>query len=116
MKDYIGSADLAIWIVMIAGRLVLCLCLLKKHLFKKLPVFSIYILASTVESILLFVIAFLADYATYYSVFYLTSHVVSTLAFLTLIECARRVLPGLNLPQRERAIAFLLAALAVVVA
>ena len=116
MKNYISSADLAIWIVMIAGRLVLCLCILKKHLFKKLPGFSTYILASTIESILLFVIAFLADYATYYSVFYVTSHIVSALAFLTLIECGRRVLPSLNLPQREKAIALLLAALATVVA
>ena len=115
MKDYISSADLAIWIVLIAGRVVLCLCILKKQLFKKLPAFSTYILASAIESIFLFVIAFLADYATYYSVFYVTSHIVSALAFLTLIECGRRVLPGLNLPQKEKAIALLFAALAAVI-
>jgi hypothetical protein len=116
MKNYISSIDLAIWIVLIAGRLVLCLCILKTRLFKKLPVFSGYILASTIESILLLVIAFSADYATYYSVFYVTGHIVSALAFWTLLECGRRVLPGLNLPKKERAWGILFAALAAVIA
>ena len=35
--------------------------------------------------------------------------------FLTLIECGRQVLPGLNLPQREKALAWLLAGLGAVV-
>ena len=116
MKSYISSVDLAIWIVLIAGRLVLCLCILKMHLFKKLPVFSGYILASTLETILLLIIAFSADYATYYSVFYVTGHIVSALAFWTLIECGRRVLPGLNLPKKEKAWGILFAALVAVIA
>lgn len=116
MKNYISTFDLAIWIVLIAGKLVLCLCILIKRLFKKLPVFSTYILASTIESVVLLIIAFAADYGTYYSVFYITSHIVSALAFLTLLECGRRVLPGLNLPQKEKAFAILFATLAAVVA
>ena len=115
MKDYINTADLAIWIVLIACRVTLCLCIIKKHLYARLPWFSVYVLASTIESVLLLAIAFFARYATYYSVFYVTSHTVSVLAFLTLLESGRRVLPGLNLPQREKAIALLSAALAAVV-
>jgi hypothetical protein len=35
---------------------------------------------------------------------------------LTLIECGRRVLPGLDLPQREKAVFFLLVAISAIVA
>src|ERR1700704_2769602 len=115
MKDHISTTDLAIWIVLIVGRLVLCLCIAKKHLFRKLPWFSTYVCAATAESVLLLAVAFFASYAAYYSVFYVTSHTVSVLAFATLIECGRRVLPGLNLPQREKAIGLLLVALAAAV-
>lgn len=80
-----------------------------------MPWFSTYVFASATESVLLFAIAFFASYAVYYNVFYVTSHAVSALAFLTLIECGRRVLPGLDLPEKEKAIGFLLLALAVVV-
>jgi hypothetical protein len=116
MKNYINATDLAIWIVLIVGRLILCLSILKKRLHQKLPLFFAYAVSSTTESILLLVLAFAANYATYYSVFYVTSHIVSVLAFLTLLECGRRVLPGLDLPNREKALGFLLAALAGVVA
>jgi hypothetical protein len=111
MKDYISITDLAIWVVLIAGRVVLCLASFKRNLFRRMPLFSVYVIASTAESILLFAIAFLASYNVYYYVFYLTSHIVSLLAFLTLIECGRRVLPGLNLPQKEKALTLLLAAI-----
>jgi hypothetical protein len=115
MKNYISNIDLAIWIVLIACRVVLCLCIMKKRLFKKLPWFSLYSFAAAFECVLLLIIAYSANYKAYYYIFYVTSHSVSVLAFLTLIECGRRVLPGLNLPQREKAIAFLFAALALVV-
>lgn len=116
MKDYLSSADLAIWIILIVSRGVLCFCVLKRHLFRRLPLFSSYIFASSIESVALLAIAFLASYAVYYYVFYVTTHLISVMAFLTLIECARRVLPGLRLPQRERAIGLLFAALTAVVA
>jgi hypothetical protein len=112
MKNYIGTGDLAIWISLIVGRLFLCLLVFKKNLFNRVPWFSLYIVVSSSESILLFVLAFFSSYATYYYVFYLTNHIVSLLAFLTLIESGRRILPGLNLPQKEKALALLLAALA----
>ena len=111
MKDYISITDLAIWVVLIAGRVVLCLAVLKRNLFRRMPLFSVYAMASTAESILLFAIAFLSGYNVYYRVFYITSHIVSLLAFLTLIECSRRVLPGLNLPQKEKALILLLVAI-----
>ncbi len=72
-------------------------------------------LVTTVEDLLLFVIAFWGSYRTYYSAFYANSHIDSALAFLTLIECGRQVLPSLNLPQKEKALAGLLASLGAVV-
>lgn len=115
MKNYISSADLAIWIVLIAGRVFFCLCIMKKRLFSKLPWFSLYSFAAAVESILLLAIAYSASYEVYYYVFYVTSHSISVLAFLTLIECGRRVLPGLSLPRKEKAVGLFLLALAIVV-
>jgi hypothetical protein len=111
MKDYVSIADLAIWLVLIAGRLILCFCIWKKGLSSTMPSFSLYAFASTGESILLLAIAFFFSYQVYYYVFYISSHVISAIAFLTLIECGRRVLPGLNLPQKEKAAALLLAAI-----
>jgi hypothetical protein len=116
MNDYVSKLDLAIWIILIAGRLFLCLCILKKGLFRRMPWFSIYVLASTIESVLLLSITFLFSYTIYYYAFYTTSHLVSLLAFFVLIECGRRVLPGLNLPQKEKAIALLLLSIGVIVA
>lgn len=115
MKNYISTADLVIWIVLIAARLILCFSILKTRLNRRVRWFSAYVFASSIESVLLFTIAFSASYAVYYYVFYVTSHAISVLAFLALIECGRRVLPGLNLPQKEKAIGFLLLALGIVV-
>ena len=47
MKDYLSSADLAMWIALIAGKVVLCLCILKKRFFSRLPWFSTLIFASS---------------------------------------------------------------------
>lgn len=80
-----------------------------------MPLFSVYAVWTTTESIALFTIAFLANYTVYYYIFYVTSHLSSLLAFLTLTECGRRVLPGLDLPQKQKAISFLLAATLLVV-
>ena len=46
--------------------------------------------------------------------FYISGHIESALTFLTLVECGRQVLPGLNLPQKEKALAYLLASLGTV--
>lgn len=108
MKDYINTRDLAIWITLIAGQGILCVCILKKHLFSRLLWFSIYIFSSTIQSIVLLGAAFLAPYSTYYHTFYQTGHAISALAFLTLVELARQVLPGLNLPRKEKAFGGLL--------
>jgi hypothetical protein len=114
MKNYLSITDLAMWIALIAGKVVLCLCILKKHFFSRLPWFSALIFAYSLKSLLLFAIAFRASYSTYYYVFYIGSYIESALVFLALIECGRQVLPGLNLPQKERALAWLLAALGAV--
>ena len=108
MKNYISTVDLAMWIALIAGKVVLCLCILKKRFFSRLPWFSALIFASSAKSLLLLAIAFWASYSTYYYVFYISSYIESSLVFLTLIECGRQVLPGLNLPQKEKALAWLL--------
>ena len=111
MKNYISTADLVIWIVLIVARLILCFSILKTRLNHRVLWFSAYVFASSIESVLLFAIAFSASYAVYYHVFYVTSNTISALAFLTLIECGRRVLPGLDLPQKEKAVGLLFAAL-----
>ncbi len=107
MKSYLGNADLAIWLLLIAGKLVLCLCIFNKQLHRRILWFSVYAYASAANSLLLLFAAFLTSYSTYYYIFYVAGHIVSLVAFLTLIEAGRRVLPGLNLPQKEKAIALL---------
>src|SRR6476646_7793681 len=116
MNDYVSKIDLAIWLVLIAGRLFLCLSIFRKRLHRKMPWFSLYAMSSTAESIVLLGVGFFFSYSVYYYVFYITSHLVSLAAFLTMIECGGRVLPGLDLPKRERAISFLLVAVAAIVA
>jgi hypothetical protein len=111
MKNYLSTTDVAIWIALIVAQVILCLSALKRRLVGRLPWFSAYVFASTAESILLFGIAFFSSYTVYYHTFYVTGYATSALAFLTLIEFARQILPGLNLPKKEKAIACLLAAL-----
>ena len=115
MKSYLSTTDLVIWIALITCKLVLCFCILRKALFQRLPYFSVYVFASSVKSLLLFAIAFSASYANYYFIFYVGSKIISVMAFLTLVECGRQVLPGLDLPQKEKALLGLLSALGVVV-
>lgn len=115
MKDYLSSVDLAIWIVLISSQIVLCFCSFSRGLARRLPWFTLYVFVSTAESLCLLAVAFLASYATYYHVFYLAGHLVSASAFLTLVEFGRQVLPGLKLPDREKAIVWLLAALGMIV-
>jgi len=114
MKNYLSSADLAMWIALIAGKLVLCLCILKKRFFSRLPWFSALIFVSTGRSLSLLALAFLASYRAYYYAFYIGSYIEAALVFFTVVECGRQVLPGLNLPQKEKAFAWLGAALAAV--
>lgn len=112
MKNFLSSADLAIWMIMIACKVVLCLCILKKNLVRRLPWVSVYVFVSTIGSLLLLALTFLASYAAYYYSFYAISFVESVVAFLTLLEFWRQVLPGFNLPHNKRALGWLLAALA----
>ncbi|HEX3094848.1 MAG TPA: hypothetical protein VHW72_19580, partial [Candidatus Angelobacter sp.] len=106
-----SNTDLAIWIALIAGQVILCLCIFKKNVFRKLPWFSAYVLVSTAKSLILMTLAFLASYTIYYQAFHMTSYIKSALAFLTLIEFGRWVLPGLNLPHNKKAFAWFLTAL-----
>jgi hypothetical protein len=114
MKTYLSSADLAMWIILIVSKLVLCLCILKKHFFGRLALFSVLVFFSSAKSLGLWALAYWAGYAVYYYAFYISGYVETALVFLTLIECGRQVLPGLNLPQKEKALAYLLASLATV--
>jgi hypothetical protein len=115
MRDYLSNTDLAMWIVFFVAQVVLCLCILKKRFLRRLPVFSVFVFFATAKDLVLFIIAFWANYPTYYYAFYIGSYIESALIFLTLIECGRQVLPGLNLPQKEKAFAWLLASLGAVV-
>jgi len=114
MKRYLSSPDLAMWLALIAGKVVLCLCILKKRFFSRLPWFSALIFASSTTSLILLALAFLSSYKAYYYAFYIGNYVEAGLAFLTIIECGRQVLPGLNLPQKEKAFALLGCALTAV--
>ncbi len=114
MKNYLSGADLAMWIILIVSKLVFCLCILKKHFFGRLALFSALVFFSSAKSLGLWVIAYWADYALYYYAFYISGYIETALVFLTLIECGRQVLPGLNLPQKEKALVYLLASLATV--
>ena len=115
MRTFLSTAELAIWMALIAGKVVLCLCIFKKRLFQRLPLFSSYVLASTLKSSLLFVISFLGSYGAYYYTFYATGRIIWALAFLTLLEFGRQVLPSLNLPRKERAAAWLIVSLGIAV-
>ncbi|HET8889090.1 MAG TPA: hypothetical protein VFQ41_09310 [Candidatus Angelobacter sp.] len=114
MKNYLSTVDLAMWVAIIVGKLFLCLCILKKRFYSRLPWFSALIFAYSVKSFLLLALAYWARYATYYYTFYIGGYIESALVLLTLIECGRQILPGLNLPQREKAFAWLGASLAAV--
>ncbi len=115
MKNYISWADLAMWMALFVGQVVLCLCIWKKRFLARLRWFSILTFFATAKDLLLFAIAFRTSYSTYYYAFYIGNYIESALVFLTLIECGRQVLPGLNLPQKEKALAWLLTALGAVV-
>jgi hypothetical protein len=115
MKDLgISTTDLAIWFGLIAGQAVLCAAAIKTRLFHRLPCFSVYVFCSMAESIILLVIASFASYEIYYWVFTITRLLISLLAFLTLVEFGRQVLPGLDLPQKEKALSCLLGTIALV--
>ena len=115
MKNYLSTIDLAMWITLIAGQVVLCLCIVKRRFFNRLRWFSVFVLVSTAGALMLLAIAFWFSYRAYYYAFYISCGIDSALAFLTLIECGRQVLPGLNLPQKEKALTGLLVALGAVV-
>jgi hypothetical protein len=112
MKNYLSSPDLAMWIALFVGQVVLCLCILKKRFSRRLRWFSIFIFFATGKDVFLFALAFWSSYPAYYYAFYAGSYIESVLVFVTLIECGRQVLPGLNLPQKERAFSYLFGALA----
>jgi len=111
MKNFFSSTNLAIWLVMIAGKVVLCLCILKKNLVRRLPWVSAYVFASTIKSLFLLILTLLASYTVYYYSFFAASFVLSAIAFLTLLEFWRQVLPGFNLPHNKQALGWFLAAL-----
>jgi hypothetical protein len=114
MKNFLSRTDLVIWLIVIAGKVVLCLCILKKNLVRRLPWISAYVFAVTIKSLLLLALALLSSYAAYYYTFYATSLVECAAAFLTLLEFWRQVLPGFDLPHNKQALGWFLAALAVI--
>src|SRR6476619_1473198 len=115
MKSFLRDVNLAMWIILIAGKVVLCVCIVKKRFFGMLPLYSTLTFVATVKSFGLFIIAFRASYASYYYTYYISGYIESALVFLTLIECGRQVLPGLNLPQKEKAFTWLAVALGSVI-
>jgi hypothetical protein len=111
MKNFLSITNLAIWLVMIAGKVVLCLCILKKNLLRRLPWVSGYVFITTLGSLLLLALTFLASYTVYYYSFFAVSFVQSFAAFLTLLEFWRQVLPGFDLPHNKQALGWFVAML-----
>jgi len=111
MKNFLSSTNLAIWLVMIAGKVVLCLCILKKNLLRRLPWVSGYVFVTTIGSLLLLALTFLASYTAYYYSFFAVSFAQSFAAFLTLLEFWRQVLPGFDLPGNKQALGWFVAVL-----
>jgi hypothetical protein len=112
MKDFLSRTDLAIWVIMIVGKVVLCLCILKKNLLRRLPWVSAYVFVTTIGSLLLLALTFLANYTAYYYTFYATSFAECVVAFVAMLEFWRQVFPGFNLPHNKEALGWFLAALA----
>jgi hypothetical protein len=115
MKNYLSNINLAMWIALLASQVVLCLCIVQKRFWKRLYWFSMFAFAFTAKDLLLLVLAFWGSYEAYYYTFYASGYVESALAFFTLLECGRQVLPGLDLPKKEKAYTWLGIALAAVV-
>jgi hypothetical protein len=115
MKNYLSSTTLAMWITLFASQVILCLCIVKKRFWRRLYWFSMFAFVFTAKDLLLFVLAFWGSYEAYYYAFYASGCVESVLAFCTLLDCGRQVLPGLDLPKKEKAYIWLGIALAVVI-
>src|ERR1043166_10131176 len=113
MKRYLSSPDLAMWITLLASQLFLCLCILKKRFWRRLYWFSMFAFVFTVKDLVLWALAFWGSYEAYYYAFYASGCVESVLAFCTLLDCGRQVLPGLDLPKKEKAYIWLRIRLAV---
>lgn len=111
MKNGFSTTDLALWIVFIAGQAVLCLSILKRGVLRRLRCFSIYVFASTAENLLHIALVLWGSYAAYYYTYHFTESILGILGFFTLVECGRRVLTSLTLPEEEKAFAWLLVAL-----
>jgi hypothetical protein len=103
----LSSMNLALWIALFAGQVVLCLCIVRKRFHRRLYWFSMFAFFFTAKDIALLILAFWGSYASYYYAFYVGGYIESALAFATLLECGRQVLPGLNLPQKEKAFSWL---------
>lgn len=107
--------DVALCLALIGTEVLLCLCILKKHLFARLPWFSSYIFAACVQDLVQLAVSSWGSYTVYYYTFYATEYTVAALGLCTLVECGRQVLPGFKLPDKEKALAWLFVAIAGVV-
>ncbi len=87
----------------------------QENLVRRLPWVSAYVFASTIKSLFLLALAFLASYTVYYYSFFVANFMLSAIALLTLLEFWRQVLPGFDLPDNKQALGWFLAALAGVV-
>src|SRR5262249_37499717 len=91
MIAQVSTIDLAIWAGLIAGKLILCLCVLKRGMPRRLPWFSTYVFGSALKSLLLAGLGFWGSYASYYYAFTVTGILESALALFTLAEFAVQV-------------------------
>jgi hypothetical protein len=111
----VSTTDLAIWFALVAGQAILCVSIIRRGLIRRLPWFSVYVFGATAETLILITAAFRESYATYYWVFYITGHFVAVLAVIALAEFGWQIFPSLDLPQKKKALFWLVVSLAAVV-
>lgn len=116
MNEPISNLDLAMWIIFTVGQVFLCLCVIKRKITRRLPWFSVYIFASTAETLIQIALLRWGSYAAYYYTFYATGIIIAGLAFCTLVDCGLQVLPGLDLPDKDKARIWLIGVVATAIA
>jgi hypothetical protein len=115
MNEPISNLDLAMWVVFTAGQVFLCVCIIRRKITRRLPWFSAYIFAVTAETLIQLALLRWGSYAAYYYAFYASSFIVAALALFSLVECGLQVLPGLDLPKKDKARLWLIGVVAAAV-
>jgi len=98
------TSDICLWLLLVCAEIALTVCLARKRLWGRLPCFSIFSVVSACDALVLLALGTLGSYEGYYRAFYFGGKITAALAFLSLVEIARIVLPALDLPAKRAAL------------